>query len=262
METAIPPAVQPLLEAYLKGLEPWQSHFYGIYIYGSIALDAFEEGQSDIDILALTQGEWTPPELDQLEALHRELNRKYPLGKRLEVGYVPFARVGKDNNRNTLYPCVRDGKFTAAGQGDLNAVTWWLLRHKGIRLLGPERNALSLAVEWQDVLETMHYNLEGYWAGKTRRPYLFLFDYWIVFAVTTLCRILTAIEEGEIISKSAALMRWRERLPPRFQPLIDEASRLRHRLPAPSPYRSRLKRMGETLAFIKYMRERGAEVIA
>ena len=33
-----------------------------------------------------------------------------------------------------------------------------------------------------------------------KRPYLFLFDYWVVSAVSTLCRILTTIEEGEIIS--------------------------------------------------------------
>ena len=34
-------------------------HFYGIYIHGSIALDAFEEQASDIGIVAITQGEST-----------------------------------------------------------------------------------------------------------------------------------------------------------------------------------------------------------
>jgi Domain of unknown function (DUF4111) len=48
---------------------------------------------------------------------------------------------------------------------------------------------------------------------KTR---LYLFDIWVMTAVATLCRIMTALEEGEIISKSAAFTRWRDRLPARW----------------------------------------------
>lgn len=43
METSIPVAIQPLIDAYLHALAPLHTHFYGMYIYGSIALDAFEE---------------------------------------------------------------------------------------------------------------------------------------------------------------------------------------------------------------------------
>jgi|SRR5947209_19123123 predicted nucleotidyltransferase len=89
METSVPAAIQPLIDAYLHALEPLRSHFYGIYIYGSIALDAFEELESDIDIMALTQSEWSSLELKQLKALHTHLTKTYPLGKRLEVFYVP-----------------------------------------------------------------------------------------------------------------------------------------------------------------------------
>jgi len=109
------------------------------------------------------------------------------------------------------------------------------------------------------VLAVMRFNLDGYWAGKAKRPYLFWFDYWVMTAVATLCRILTAIEEGEIISKSAALTRWRESLPERWQPLIDEAWRIRHHLRQPSLYRNRMQRMRETLAFIEQVRERGGK---
>ena len=53
METSVPVAIQPLINAYLHALEPLRTHFYGMYIYGSIALGAFEELASDIDIIAL-----------------------------------------------------------------------------------------------------------------------------------------------------------------------------------------------------------------
>ena len=113
----------------------------------------------------------------------------------------------------------------------------------------------------EDVLETMRDNLnDGFWATPTERPYLFLLDGWIVLTVASLCRMLTTIEEGEIVTKSVALKRWRDRLPARWCPLIDEAWRIRYHLRAPSLYSSRLKRVREVKAFIEYVRERGGKV--
>ena len=254
MAAPIPPHIQPLLDAYLHALESLRGHFYGIYIYGSIALDAFEERESDIDIVALTQLEWTEQELRQLAVVHRRLGKEYPLGKRLEPMYVPLHDMGKYNAQIPPYPYASDGKLHPAGHFDLNAVTWWTTQHKGIRLFGPEISALPLEVAWENVLDAMHYNLNTYWPGKAQKPHLFLFDEWVMTAVATLCRILTAIEEGEIIAKSAALTRWRGRLPVRWHALIDEAWRIRHASKTPSLYGSRIKRQRETLAFIEYVR--------
>src|SRR6266487_391175 len=80
VKECLPTPVQSLIDAYLHALEPLHSHFYGIYIYGSIALGGFEELESDIDIVALTHGEWTIMELAQLEALHTQLIRTHQLG--------------------------------------------------------------------------------------------------------------------------------------------------------------------------------------
>ncbi len=253
MPAPIPLLIQPLLDAYVHALEPLHVRIYGIYIYGSIALGAFEELESDIDIVVLTRGEWTTREIRQLERIHKRLVKEYALGKRLAPMYVPLNDIGKLNRDIAPYPYASDGKFHASGHFDLNAVTWWMLQHQAIRLFGPESSTLPLQVTWADVLVAMRHNLTIYWAGKARQPRLFLFDAWVMMAVTTLCRILTAIEEGEIISKSAALKRWRERLPTRWQRLIDEAWRIRHHLQTPSLYRSRFERRRETLAFLEYV---------
>ena len=264
MEVSLPLSVQPLIDAYLKALEPLRHRFYGLYVYGSIALDAFEEQQSDIDLLALTQGEWTAGELEQFSAIHTALLQEQPLSKRLDVQYVPLGDLGR-RGRPARHPLLRAGAFALESERvDLNAVTWWIVKHKGMRLLGPEPAALPFEIAWQDVLEAMRYNLDGYWAGQARHPYLFLSDYWVDFAVTTLCRILTTIEDGEIIGKSAALQRWRSRLPERWGLLIDEAWRVRHQpdTGAPSRYRWPLERAHETLAFLAYARQRGREALA
>src|SRR5712692_11436147 len=125
MPAPIPPLIQPLLDAYLKALEPLRDYFYGIYIYGSIALGAFEEEESDIDIVALTQGEWSERELGQLARIYRRLVKEYPFGKRLAPMYVPLRDIGKCHTSLPPYPYASDGKFHAAGYFDLNAVTWW-----------------------------------------------------------------------------------------------------------------------------------------
>lgn len=253
MTSRIPPLIQPLLDAYLQALEPLHDHIYSIYIYGSIALGAFEELESDIDIVVLTQGKWTAQELGQLRLIHKRLMKEYAQGKRLAPMYVPLEDIGKLNAAKAPYPYASDGMFHAAGHFDLNAVTWWTLQHQGICLCGPESSTLPLMVAWTDVLDAMRYNLDTYWAGKARKPRLFLFDVWVTTAVATLCRILTAIEEGEIIAKSAALKRWRDRFPARWQRLIDEAWRIRHHLRTPSLYSSRIERRRETLAFLEYV---------
>jgi hypothetical protein len=261
--TRIPDSIQPLIDAYLDGLGPLYSRFYGIYIYGSIALGAFEELASDIDIIALTQGEWLPHELEQLKMLHRQLVKEYPLGKRLEVYYAPSRylgamRSGEYNGAIEPYPVMHDGVFEPAARGGLSAVTWWVMKYRGLRLFGPEPGELPLKVTWDDILADMRFNLNVYFARKVRRsPYVYWDDMAVEFAVTNLCRIFTTIEEGEIISKSTSLDRWRDRLPERWRPLLDEARRIRHHPGSSSLYRHRLQRWWETLAFIRYGRERG-----
>ena len=257
----LPSPIQPLIDAYLHTLEPLRGHFYGVYIYGSIALGAFEEAMSDIDVIVLTQGEWSALELRQLAALHEQLIREQPWGKRLEVLYVPVNDLGKDGREIAPYPCVHDGQFLSAGQVDVNGVTWWVLKHKGICLLGVERDALPFDYTWQQVLDTMRFNLDVYFAGKLKQPSVYLHTGMVEFSVSNLCRILTTIEDGEIVSKSASLEIWRTRLPERWWKLLDEAWRIRHQSTQPSLYRLPWLRMRETLAFIRYVRERGGKIL-
>ncbi|WP_126600819.1 nucleotidyltransferase domain-containing protein [Dictyobacter aurantiacus] len=233
---AIPQMLQPLLEAYLNILEPVQDHIYGVYVCGSTALGAFEELTSDIDVVILTHRKWSATELDSFAAAHRSLRKEEPLARRLEVAYMPLEALGKSRQEVAPYPHFQNGVFNPARYGDQNAVTWWILQHKAIALLGPDHATLPLAVDWSQIVDAMSYNLNTYWAGLARhRPFLYLDDESVMFAVTTLCRILTTLEDGEIIAKSPALQRWRKRLPASWHRLLDEAWRLRHQSRAAFP---------------------------
>lgn len=257
MSEPIPASVQSVIDAYLAGLEPLRHCLYGSYIFGSIALGAFEEQESDIDILILTHRRLMASEVTQLKALHSRLKCTHPLSKRLEALYVPLTGLGKCDEEIAPYPYFHRAKFFPAGYAAISYITWWIIKHKSICLFGVDRSALPFEVTWQDVLKTMHDNLNGYWANNARQFYLFLLDGWVVIAITTLCRILTTIEEARIVPKSEALKLWRDRLPACWSLLIDEAWRIRHHCSGPSLYPSRLKRMREVLAFIAYVQKRG-----
>ena len=54
MNTRIPQIIQPMLQAYVDLLNRELPDFVeAVYLHGSIALDAFDEGQSDIDTVVV-----------------------------------------------------------------------------------------------------------------------------------------------------------------------------------------------------------------
>lgn len=113
--------------------------------WGSLALGDYEAGASDVDALAVTEGTWTDRDLAELRRLHARLIRAEPLARRLDLAYVPWRDLG---NRGAVapQPVVRDGRFRPADRGGLDAVTRWLIMHRGITLVGPAGDDLSLPV--------------------------------------------------------------------------------------------------------------------
>lgn len=86
---------RPLLDAYLAGLDrtlPAET-VAGVYLTGSIALDDYRHGSSDLDLLALTARPLTDAELDALDGLHREL--KAEAQPYADAAYVSRDHVGK-----------------------------------------------------------------------------------------------------------------------------------------------------------------------
>lgn len=263
-----PAAVQSVLQAYLDALDAagLDSQIFGIYLYGSIPLGGFDERYSDIDVIALTHADLAPAELDGLQSIHERLaegSSSDGLGKRLDAMYVPLRDLGKRNSEVEPYPYAAAGEFHRSGHFDLNGVAWWLVKHHGWALRGPEPRELQLTTSWDDVLADMDYNLNTYWA----RQYAGLLarkgdntpidDYAVLFTVSTMCRILSTIEDGEIPTKPRALLVWRDRLPEHLHRSVDEALRISRHSGEPSLYTSPAALREDALAFMQYMIERG-----
>lgn len=135
------------------------------------------------------------------------------------------------------------------------------MKHHGIALLGPQSQELPFAVPWEEVLVDMEYNLNTYWAGNYVRlgakNDAVLDDYFVLFTVSTLCRILSTVEDRGIPTKLQALLVWRDRLPERYHRVMDETLRIRQHSGDPSLYSSPAGLREDMLAFMKYTIGRG-----
>ncbi|MDQ2741963.1 MAG: nucleotidyltransferase domain-containing protein, partial [Chloroflexota bacterium] len=70
----MPEQVSVLVERYLQLVdEALPERIEGLYLVGSIALNDFKAGSSDIDFVSVTRDRLSPRELDRLEKLHASL---------------------------------------------------------------------------------------------------------------------------------------------------------------------------------------------
>ena len=247
----LPAPVVPLLTDLVGGLSRIVPELAGTWVYGSIALGAFDAGTSDIDVIVATAGRLTARRIDRLAALHADLAVGHALGSRLEVQYLTLPEL-----RGTVpaarYPVYREGAFLRSAQGDLNATTRWVLREHGVTLIGNSPAELSLGVTWEDVRAAMRWNLTAYWPSYATPGALPLLqdDSVVAWTVATLCRILSTVVDDVIVTKPAAVEIWAERVPERWSALLRAVRRLHGNADRRPPARSSHDRARAVQGFV------------
>ncbi|KFN02005.1 DUF4111 domain-containing protein [Bacillus clarus] len=228
IKQALPEEVKQLMEQYIVEFKKFFSDekLVGVYVYGSIALGAFHIETSDIDFVAVINDYVNEAEKQQLVELHKKLSDS-TLGKRMDGMYIPLADLGKYNDEINEYVYCAEGKADI-GHWDINGVTWWTLKNQGITVTGKEAEDLPFQIKWDDVVNTMKYNVEHYWSEKAKRPYLFFIEEWVESAVVTMGRILYTLDHKTIVSKDRGLQYMLELYPQKWEPLLKEVERIRH----------------------------------
>jgi hypothetical protein len=224
----------------------------GVYIHGSVALQAYTPGLSDIDFISITSRRCTGADIDTLRALHHTLVQRYPQVQ-LEGGYLLTQDVGCFEDSIPPHPHIHDGIFHTAGYHDINAVTWWILKHRGIAIYGPPLDHFDIQIDWERLLADMHHNLNSYWASFTRNPRRvawLLNDYGIQWAVLGVLRQFYTFRKHAITSKVGAGRYALEHTPPQWHQLIQEAINIREGSMR-TAYRSRIVRAITARAFLQ-----------
>lgn len=252
LKAAIPAAAQPLIDTYADLLRHELPGFAaGVFVHGSVALGAFDERSSDVDVVTVVSRRCTADDCAKLAAIHDRLKAAYPRPP-LEVSYLQAADLGKPESAITPHPCYHDGVLSAEAHHDENAITWWLLKQQGIAVFG---SLPDFPTDWDGLIAEMRQNLNRYWARFTREPgrmAWLLNDFGVQWAVLGVLRQYYSFVEGDITSKDGAGRYGLSHLPPRWHRLIQEALNIRQPNFA-TAYRSKLGRAYDAYQFLRYV---------
>ncbi|WP_036605327.1 aminoglycoside adenylyltransferase domain-containing protein [Paenibacillus assamensis] len=253
LSTNVPKEVDALLCAYQKQiLTTLPNQIYGIYLYGSIALNAYDSTNSDIDIIVLLHASPIEAGKQTITHIHQSLASVSSLAKRIDGMYIPVDYLGKQNDDVSPYLYVTDGKVRL-GKWDLNAITWWMLKQYGITIYGPESKELNIDISWDDVIQTLDYNLNHYWRRKSNGRLPYMLDDVRADAVCTMCRIMYSLEHQHIAAKVEAVQYVMNKLPEKWHPLLLEAIAVREGHHKPQSIVTRWARAKQTQAFLRLM---------
>jgi hypothetical protein len=206
----------------------------GFYVVGSTALGTYRSGKSDVDFVAVVDGELSTGELRRLRAVHAItagrsglpslLRGRWKFPGNCNGAYVDAADLGRPVTKITPL-ASHSGTTFAVGKGfDVNPVGWHLLTHHGLTIRGPEPQTLGLDPE-DDILRSWTLgNLDffwGPWARKVlhrrRHPRM------TSVAVLASARMHHTVATGNVISKEAAGDYALATFAERWHPLIEDA---------------------------------------
>jgi hypothetical protein len=264
----------------------------GAYLQGSFALGDFDQA-SDVDFIVVTRRDLTEAELPALTAMHAALfDRPGRWTKHLEGSYAPqtvirrlsleprdppdapprradWADPGTGGRPPRCYPLLFLGNTSRAlvrSEHDNSQVVRWILREKGVRLVGPSPRSLidpvtpaSLRAEVGEVM--------AFIAGAAAADPDQLRVQWLQrFYALIMARMLQSLETGTVQSKRAAATWAAQALPPRWRGLVEDAWTGRADLPrgdaavsGQAPAAADPVAIAETLAFIDFALERAAD---
>lgn len=257
----VPAQIAPLLEQYMNQMETVLPGFMtAFYLHGSIALGAFNERHSDIDFITLIGRTVTETDIECLKEIHRKLASQYPRWP-LEGSYLQWGDLGKSGEAVSLHPHYHDGRLEPAARSDANDVTWWvtwwIVKNRGLAVMGPEPHDLNFEVDWDTLIPKMRHNLNTYWAAYINKPRRIAWpfsDYGIQWVVLGVLRQYYSFREQDVTSKTGAGEYALTRLPSRWNRLIREAINIREQANG-TLYKSRIVRGVEAFRFLRYIIE-------
>jgi hypothetical protein len=274
-----------VIQHWLVGLQAaLGDNLVGAYLHGSLAVGDFDEA-SDVDFMVVLQDDIPATGIEPLHGLHLELCRlPSPWAQAFEGSYAPaFAlrrlsteprdppgeprpdglrEPGMWRPRPFAYPFwfVSEDEAPVRREYDNSQLVRWVLREKGVRLVGPPAQTLVDPVSGEDLrreaAEILVCNLERLSPDLS----WFRTAYGQASGVLICARALETLESGEVRSKRSAVAFAQARLEPRWTDLVAAAFAERARSAAEPHVDRRPDRqaVAETLAFGRWAAEQAA----
>jgi hypothetical protein len=252
----IPDEVARVVTNYLTTVDALiPGRISGFYLVGSLALQDYRFGQSDVDFVSVTNSPLTAAEQSQLEQVHRRLAKEMPHPK-LDGVYVTWLEL-QSRPDGAAAPYCLQGNFSPRGGFAANPVTWCLLSRYPLSWRGLVRP--DVYHNQEELREWCRGNLQGYWtrwlqsARTCPKRFVFsLFRQATTWGVLGVPRLHATIRNGDILSKSAAGAYALKTFPSRWGPIIQDALSHRNGVEGVG-YRNPFTRRRDALAFMEYV---------
>ncbi|MFJ6896660.1 nucleotidyltransferase domain-containing protein [Streptomyces hokutonensis] len=216
-----------LLDRFLNELAPLKP--VAVWAHGSLAGGDYQEGRSDLDLIAILDHPLKPSTARQLVALHRGL-RTDPLATHLHCSYLAPGTQDAPNQRHLTWA---NDHVT---RRPVTPVTRRELHDFGRVLQGGSPKELLPAVTDQELGEFVVRDQREFWRPAVDKAHLWRQDIWVDLGLTTFARATVTRREGRLITKREAL----DVLPGLGAPteVVEDVVRRRYDDPVPSSPRS------------------------
>ncbi|MDG5802872.1 nucleotidyltransferase [Streptomyces ossamyceticus] len=215
-------ATAALLRRFVDGLRGGPDPL-AVWAHGSLGGGDYQEGRSDLDLIAVLDGPITAGTVWRLARLHARL-RHERLADLLHCTYLTPDTVSDPGRRHLTW---------AHGQLFRRAVTPVTRRELhtfGVVLHGEPPGALLPPVQDVDLAAFVVRDQRDFWRPALGRAHLWQRDVWVDLGLLTHARATATLRDGRLISKREAL----ELLPKLGAPgeVVEDVRRRRYREPA------------------------------
>jgi len=198
-----------------------RGNLVGIYLWGSLTYDAFDETCSDVDLVAVTERDLDDREFCDLDAWFKSNGNRWV--RRIDMRFViDHEFLLKTSRCCGFYHYL--GKLTRHGS-DGNPIIWINIAQSGITLWGKDAKLIAPLVSdrcLEDaLLLELNYLKEDLASNAgDRSDKAFIHN---AYAVLTACRILYSATHKTLVSKDQACDWTMETVPAIWRPVIQSA---------------------------------------
>lgn len=204
----IPKDLSELLQAMATDfLSILRGNLVGIYLWGSLTYDAFDETCSDVDCVGVTRRDLDDREFSGLDQWFKNKQQQTPWVKRIEIRFVIDHEFLDTTSRCCGFYHYK-GTLVRHGS-DGNPIIWMNVAQSGITLWGKDAKCIVPHVSDKCLndallleLNYLKENLSSNVGDRSDRAFIYN-----AYAVLTACRILYSAHHRALASKDQAC-RW------------------------------------------------------
>jgi predicted nucleotidyltransferase len=181
-----------------------RENLVGIYLWGSLTYDAFDENCSDVDCIVVTRRDLDDREFSELDEWFKTAGGRNRWVKRIEMRFVIDGEfLDKSSRCCGFYHYT--GKLVRHGS-DGNPIIWMNIGKSGITLRGKDARLIAPQVSDQRFHDALLLELNYLKEGLASRvgdctDKAFVYN---AYAVLTACRILYSARHKALVSKDQA----------------------------------------------------------